>query len=79
LISPSINAKYIEDIIMIDGVLNEKIWQSSDSLHDFIQIEPHQGILAKNRTIVKILYSDKFLYVGVFCYDDSLGKSAIRA
>lgn len=78
LISPSIKAKHIEDVIMIDGVLNEDIWQTSDSLHDFIQIEPHQGMLAKNRTIVKILYSNKFLYVGVFCFD-SLGKSAIRA
>lgn len=74
---PFIQAKQIYAKISIDGILDEAVWNAADSLGNFIQIEPHQGKPAKNKTIVKVLYNDEYLFVGVFCYD-SLGKAAIR-
>jgi hypothetical protein len=73
----SVPAMRTVNAIAIDGILNEVEWMTCDSISNFIQVEPYQGSAAKNRTVVKILFSDKYLYVGVYCYD-SLGKAAIR-
>lgn len=74
---PFVSAKYINHDLSIDGALNEADWETVDSLGNFIQIEPNQGAPSRNRTVVKLLYNNQYLYVGVYCYD-SLGKEAIR-
>ncbi|MBA4055528.1 MAG: hypothetical protein C0490_12505 [Marivirga sp.] len=76
-VKPSVEAKHIHEKVFIDGILNEDVWKNADSMGNFIQIEPDQGKPSQNRTIVKVLYNNEFLYIGAFCYD-SLGKAAIR-
>ena len=64
--------------IKIDGKLDEEAWQKQESSSGFIQVDPFQGVPATQDTDVKVLYDDKFLYFGIFCYDEE-GRSAIRA
>jgi len=63
------NAVYIEKAPVIDGVLNEEIWNRGVWLDDFIQHEPYNGRPATQRTEFKILFDDDNLYVGIIAYD----------
>lgn len=53
----------------IDGVLSESLWQASVPASGFEQYDPNEGAPATERTIVRVLYDDHALYVGVMCYD----------
>ncbi len=53
----------------IDGVLSEKVWESSEWHGDFIQREPYDKQPPSQQTAVKILYDDNNLYVAVRAYD----------
>ena len=53
----------------IDGNLDEASWQAATSLENFVQAEPFEGEPATEKTGVRILYDDRYLYVGVTCYD----------
>lgn len=74
---PHINAKAAKGEIKIDGVLNEPDWQTTQAIGDFIQVEPDQGEPTHHPSSVRVLYSERYLYIGVYC-SDSLGKDAIR-
>ena len=64
--------------IRVDGWLDEPEWSLTPGAADFIQIEPYQGQPSKFTTIVKVLYNQKFLYIGLLCKDPK-GKRAIMA
>jgi len=64
--------------LKIDGELNEPEWNLTKGASDFIQVEPMQGKPSQFVTIIKVLYNQKFLYVGVICKDPK-GKKAIMA
>lgn len=64
--------------IKVDGVLDEPEWNLTIGASDFIQVEPYQGQPSKFVTVIKILYNQKYLYVGVICKDPK-GKKAIMA
>ena len=70
-------AKETQQNIKIDGRLDEQVWQLTDSISNFVQIEPNQGVPAKFKTSVKVLYDNNFLYIGAFCQDPE-GKAGIR-
>lgn len=64
--------------INIDGLLDDSIWESVDWGTDFIQISPEEGEPPTQETAFKILYDEKFLYVGFRCYDDEPEKIVQR-
>ncbi|MEY3404763.1 MAG: hypothetical protein RL161_193, partial [Bacteroidota bacterium] len=74
----TITSKKIEGALRVDGRLQETEWTSTEEKGDFIQVEPHQGEKATQRTSVRVLYNKNFLYLGIVS-SDSLGKKAIRA
>ena len=76
-IQQSIYAKKVIGNITIDGKLTEADWKTAMSITNFKQVEPFQGEASKYPTIVKILFDNKYLYVGAFC-KDSIGKKGIR-
>lgn len=41
---------------VIDGMVDEEVWEQADVLTDFIQAEPHQGQPATEKTEVRILF-----------------------
>lgn len=66
---PVAHATRIDQPIVIDGKLDEPIWASADSLDRFIQSQPDAGLAATERTVVRIMYDDRNLYVGGMLYD----------
>jgi hypothetical protein len=54
----------------IDGVLNDPVWQLSSPATDFIQNFPEVGAPASQKTVVRVLYSDRAIYIGAYLYDD---------
>lgn len=54
---------------IIDGTLDDPAWHQTLPLTDFVQTEPQEGAPATEKTEVHLLYDDKYLYVGVMCFD----------
>ncbi|MEP2668662.1 MAG: DUF5916 domain-containing protein [Cyclobacteriaceae bacterium] len=74
---PHVDAQVVKGEIKIDGILKEGDWESAKPITNFTQIEPWQGEASRYPSVVRILFSSKYLYVGVFC-KDTLGRGAIR-
>ena len=68
---PSVRALKItaNEAPLLDGRLDEPVWQRAPVAGDFRQKEPDEGQPATEPTEVRILYSEEALYFGVFCYD----------
>ncbi|MBL7073819.1 carbohydrate binding family 9 domain-containing protein [candidate division KSB1 bacterium] len=64
---PTINAVRTEEEIIIDGLLNESIWQG-EGYSDLIQKNPIEGAPPTEKTSVHIAYNDQGLYIGARCY-----------
>ena len=64
-----INAKYTETSIIIDGKIDESIWNEVDAVTDFWLSSPDDGRIADANfsTEVKLLYDDNNLYISAIC------------
>ena len=71
VVHKSIEAKRIDDKLIIDGDLSEEYWKNAKIASDFITYSPSNGKSPYQKTKVKILYSDKAIYFGVSLYDSS--------
>ena len=60
-----VTVKYITDVITMDGVLDENVWNSADGAKDFWQYFPSDSIHAKYQSEIKMLFDDKNLYLGI--------------
>jgi len=69
-------ANKINESIVIDGDLNETIWENSETATNFIMFEPDNGkqISENKKTEVKVLYDNDGVYIGVRLYDDEPSK-----
>ena len=57
--------------IVLDGNLDDPAWELAAAAEDFIQTEPRQGEPATERTEVRFLYDQDYLYIGVNCLDSA--------
>ena len=55
--------------ITLDGIPNEEAWDAVEWGGDFTQWMPNEGKPPSQPTNFKILYDDKFLYIGYRCHD----------
>ena len=62
---PSVTALRVEAPPVIDGELDEGVWQQASIGGDFIQYEPFDGIKMSERTEFRILYDDNAIYIGI--------------
>lgn len=69
-----IKAYFTKENIILDGKLNEKVWQEANKISNFTQRELDFGQPASENTEVAIAYNQNFIYVGVWCYDSSPHK-----
>lgn len=53
----------------LDGILSEDAWKEAIPISNFTQRELREDEPATERTDVRIIYDDRALYVGVWCYD----------
>ena len=47
-----------------DGLLDEAVWAQAQPITEFRQQEPVEGGVPSERTEIRVLYDDKFLYIG---------------
>ncbi len=59
----------LEEPIILDGKLNESIWQRSEKYESFIQRDPDEGKPASQRTVVKVAYDENALFVAAIMFD----------
>ena len=59
----------IMETITLDGKLNEPAWQLAPVEDDFMQTDPNPGALPTEKTEVRILYSNEYLFVGIRSFD----------
>jgi len=69
-----IHALRISKPIRVDGVLNEPAWARAQHISNFTQRELNEGAPPTERTEVAILYDNKNLYIGVWCFDSQPDK-----
>ncbi|GAB5408463.1 MAG: hypothetical protein BalsKO_08280 [Balneolaceae bacterium] len=70
LASPTMDAVRITSgLITLDGVLEEGIWKNAPIATGFTQRFPIDGGTPSQQTEAQILYTDKYIYVGVMAYD----------
>jgi hypothetical protein len=60
--------------IVVDGKLNEEVWQLAPAVVDFIQRDPDEGQPPTMRTEARIAYDDVALYVAVRAFDTDAAK-----
>lgn len=53
----------------IDGLLSDAVWQKAKPSEGFTQTKPDKGKPMTQRTVIRILYDDENIYLGVQCYD----------
>jgi hypothetical protein len=56
---------------LINGILDEEIWQTGEWVDDFTQNEPYNGRAATQRTEFKILFDEDNIYVAIKALDTS--------
>jgi hypothetical protein len=56
---------YIEEEIVLDGVLNEAAWEQAAPATDFWQYFPTDTVQSRNQSEIRFLFDDRNLYVGI--------------
>lgn len=67
--TPSVTIEYHPEAIVIDGRLDEAVWQKITPITSFIQTEPDEGKQVSERTEARIFFDQNNLYLGFDCYD----------
>ncbi|PLX00661.1 MAG: hypothetical protein C0593_00340 [Marinilabiliales bacterium] len=64
--------------IIVDGELDEPVWQDAQWCGDFMQFEPYEGREPSYPTKFSIAYDDHYLFIAVYAYDDEPEKISRR-
>lgn len=64
---------------IIDGVLDDEIWQQATLINDFHQIFPIEYATPSQRTEVRMYYTEDAVFVGVRFYDDQADQITAQA
>ncbi len=67
----------IDTSIQIDGLLKEPVWDQAAVVRDFGEIDPLQGGVPSQSTVIKLLYNREYLYIAAIC-GDSVGRRGLR-
>ncbi len=60
---------------VIDGYLDEELWQYAPPLTGFVQAEPFEGAPASEETEVRLLYDNAAIYIGVWLHDSDSSQT----
>ncbi|RKY92130.1 MAG: hypothetical protein DRQ01_06715, partial [Ignavibacteriae bacterium] len=66
-----IKAVKLTESIVLDGKLDETVWNIGGGFENFIQREPVEGAQPTEKTVVKICHDDNALYIGARMFDSS--------
>jgi hypothetical protein len=59
----------IEKDIKLDGVLDEECWKNAQIISNFTQRELNTGQPATEKTLCAVVYTEKTIFIGFWCYD----------
>ena len=65
----TVRATRLRAPLQIDGRLDEPVYETVQSITDFIQQLPDEGALGSERTEAWILFDDDSIYISARCYD----------
>ncbi|MGF1586136.1 MAG: DUF5916 domain-containing protein [Bacteroidales bacterium] len=65
----SVSALRITTPPVIDGILDESVWEKAVPVSGFIQYEPHNDRLASHETFVRVLYDNRSIYISAVMND----------
>lgn len=68
--TPVIMSTSTDQVVRVDGWLNEPDWAGADSITTLYMVEPVVNGTPSFQTIVKILLTPKNIYLGIICMDD---------
>jgi len=67
--APAIQAVHVEKGPVLDGRLDDEIWQKAPVFSGFKMVFPRPGDEPSEKTELRIIFDENNLYIGVFCYD----------
>ena len=66
------NATVLKEEPLVDGnILGEALWKEVLPIQEMQQIKPNYGATASEKTVIRVAYTSKNLYVAVVCYDSA--------
>lgn len=66
------NATVLKEEPLVDGnILGEALWKKVLPIQELQQIKPNYGATASEKTVIRVAYTSKNLYVAVVCYDSA--------
>ena len=71
----SISVLSTTESIVVDGILDDPIWQSAKPVNQFMQYFPSDSVNATQDTEISMAYDDDNLYIAIICY--SLGNNYV--
>lgn len=70
----TLEAKYCNESIKLDGKLNESCWLNATFIENFTQREQNEGAPATEKTWIAVVYNDNEIYFGIWCFDSEPDK-----
>lgn len=64
----------IKNNITLDGKLNEPEWKDAAVENDFMQYDPSAGAAPSEKTEIRILYNDQYLFVGLRAFESHINQ-----
>ena len=65
----TMRAVRLEEGLVLDGRLDERVYATVPAASEFVQQEPHEGELATEQTEVWVFYDNERVYVAARCWD----------
>ena len=73
-VRPEVVALRTDESIEINGVLDEEIWESAVPITEFVQRLPQDGAKPSEKSEMRILYNNNYLYFGFIFFDSEPEK-----
>ncbi|MEZ5319501.1 MAG: DUF5916 domain-containing protein [Vicinamibacterales bacterium] len=64
--------------VVLDGRLDDAVWQRAAPVEHFVQAEPADGQPASERTLVRVAWDDTTLYIAADCRDSRAGEGLVN-
>ena len=70
---PEVKAVFTDKAPVIDGLVNDDVWNRAVAIKDLYQKEPRNGEPITERTEFLFLFDHHNIYLGIRCFDDPRG------
>ncbi len=68
-----------DELIRIDGIIDEEVWQRADRAMNFRRVQPTDTGFAVAQTEVMLTYNQKNLFIAIICHDPNPGRRPVES